>query len=73
MRATDPVHTITGTYIADTAKAIHFEIHAICNEACEPNKQWFPFSQVSKITKDKNVGCDTLIVSEWILKEKGLI
>ena len=33
---------------------------------------WIPLSQVHKIERSPNKGCDKLVVSAWIAKEKGL-
>ena len=68
--------TLTGTKVAETGKAVLFDIKKISGEEVELEtpRQWFPFSQVSKMTTDKNSVCnDTMMVSEWICKEKGLL
>lgn len=33
---------------------------------------WMPLSQVHEIHRSKDKGCDTIVVSAWIAKEKGL-
>lgn len=69
------VHTLTGSYLYESAKAARFKVDDI--SGCpldEPKTEWFPFSQITKIMRDsKSVGQDTIVVSEWILKQKGMI
>ena len=66
---------ITGTHLGESAKAVKFQINDISGEPVDPPQTtWFPFSQVQRITMSATeVGKDCLVVSEWILKEKGLI
>ena len=73
-RATDPKVVLKGTVISESAKAVRFEIYEMAEDILTTHKtEWFPFSQVSKIVKTQNKGEDTLIVSKWILSQKGLI
>ena len=70
------VHTIEGRYLRETGKACQFRVIKISGEELEEEKtEWFPFSQVTKIIKQKpgSLEPDSLIVSEWILKQKELI
>ena len=66
--------TLTGTKVAETGKAVRFIIHAIGVTPIEPPlSEWFPLSQVSKITTDsKNARSDVLVVSVWIMQQKDL-
>ena len=67
--------TLTGTHIAESTKAIRFRVDKISGEPLPETKvEWFPFSQVEKITQNPDTtGEDTLVVSEWICKAKSLI
>lgn len=75
MRATDPMMTVLGTNLGESAKAVKFRIDTIDGEPLlEAKTEWFPFGQISKTFKDPvNEGTDYLVVSEWILKQKGLV
>ena len=66
---------VKGTYLGETAKAVKFSVSEVNGEIFDPNAMhWFPFSQIEKIFKDpQSVGNDSLMVSEWLCKEKGLI
>lgn len=67
--------TITGTHLRESPKAILFRIDQISAEPLEKSKEeWIPFSQIRKITTDSTTeGKDSLVVTEWILKQKELI
>jgi hypothetical protein len=67
--------TITGTKIADTGKAIKFSCTKVSDTPLEKEQtHWFPVSQLEKMFFDPNsTGNDTLVVPEWLLKDKGLI
>lgn len=70
--------TLTGTKLSETAKAVKFSILKISGEPVDLEQkdkvQWFPFSQIQKMTTDpSSVGMDTIVASEWICKEKGLL
>lgn len=67
MRPGDPVIEIKGKKLRESAKAIQFEFSQ-ANGVCldQARVEWFPFSQISKISED------SLIVSVWIMGEKGL-
>jgi len=74
MRPGDPVITIRGTNLRETGKAVQFEIH-LANEIKidPPVTEWFPFSQISKMTHDPKEDPEhTFIVSAWIMGVKGL-
>jgi len=76
MKATDPVHTIEGRHIGESAKAVKFRVEIVAGEVLgEPRNEWFPFSQMLKSSKaaPNSTELDTLVVSEWILNEKGLL
>lgn len=66
---------IHGTNLGESAKAVKFSINEINGEPFDPPKtEWFPFSQIERIFKDpKSTGNDSLLVTEWICKQKGLI
>lgn len=66
---------VKGTHLGESAKAVKFSISEINGEPFDPPKiEWFPFSQTEKIFRDKNsVGNDSLLVTEWVCKQKGLI
>lgn len=74
MRPNEPVVTLRGTKLRETGKAAQFKIEYINDMPLEPSKtEWFPFSQISKMTHDPQESpSDTMIVSVWILGEKGL-
>lgn len=68
--------TIFGTLHNETDKAIRMTVKKVGETTLDsPKSEWFPFSQVQKIIRDPslNEGEDSLFVSEWILKQKGLI
>lgn len=67
--------TLTGTHVGESTKAVRFRVDSISGVELEKTVvEWFPFSQVEKMTTDKNTeGQDTLVVSEWICKQKGLM
>lgn len=66
---------VKGTLLGETTKAVKFSVSEVNGEIFDPPAMhWFPFSQIEKIFKDaQSVGNDSLMVSEWICKEKGLI
>lgn len=68
-------HAVTGYIHRDTDKAIHFEVVEIDGMPVEEvKKEWFPLSQVSKITRQAKGSqeMDKIEVSAWILGAKGL-
>lgn len=79
MRQSNKVYvTLTGTRLAQTAKAVKFSILQISGTPVdlpvEHKIQWFPLSQIQKMTTDPNKsGEDIIVASEWICKEKGLM
>ena len=70
--------TIHGYYIRDSELAILFRIHKIRETEITPIEQWFPKSQVIKSFKVPiSAKLDAqnnswLLVSEWIMNQKGL-
>lgn len=66
---------IKGTHLGETGKAIKFSVSEVNGEVFDPPKtEWFPFSQTEKIFRDPmSVGNDSLLVTEWIAKQKGLV
>jgi hypothetical protein len=82
MSRVDVLITIEGTRLRETDKAVQFRIDSIRQEPIDPPKtEWFPFSQVRRSMTDKHTGEDTdrvsgvdyLVVTEWILQQKGLV
>ena len=74
-KAYDVVHMITGTKLGESEKAIKFRVHEISGIPLGQTKiEWFPLSQIDKIFTDpSNINCDSMLVSVWILQQKGLI
>lgn len=65
---------VNGTRMGETAKAVKFSISDCQGVPYHGLTTWFPFSQVSKsVTNPNEVNKDYLVVSEWIMKEKGLM
>ena len=66
---------VKGTHLGESSKAVKFAINEINGEPFDPPKiEWFPFSQTERIFKDpKSTGNDSLMVSEWVCKQKGLL
>lgn len=65
---------LNGKILGQSPKAIKF-----CSYDHNNQTEWFPLSQISKIAKgesEQEDECgdklDVLMVSEWILKEKGM-
>lgn len=65
---------LTGVRMRETSLAVQFAIHQIDGEKLTvPRVEWFPFSQVTKsLTSPEATEQDTLTVSDWIMKAKGL-
>ena len=75
-QANDTVITLQGFAHGESAKAILFEVHKVGEEFLpDPKKEWYPFSQTKRIVRQpkKSQEYDTLVVSEWIAKQKGLV
>lgn len=72
MRPNDPVISLSGTWLRETEKAVQFAVHTVSGYKLQnPVTTWFPFSQTVKSTKNPNVlNSDTLIVSQWIWRQK---
>lgn len=63
-----------GEIVGETGKAIKFSIY--CEERNANRTEWFPLSQIQSIHRmyDPSIErLDVLMVSEWILKQKGWI
>ena len=75
MSRSDTLITLYGTKVAETARAVRFVIKSIGETAISPHlSEWFPLSQVKRIVSSPDeTGRDMLMVSEWIMKEKGLL
>ena len=74
--STKDIHiTLYGTKVAETARAVRFVIKCIGEVEISPHlSEWFPLSQVKRIVSSPDeTGRDMLMVSEWIMKEKGLL
>ncbi len=67
-----------GEIMGETDKAIKFEYCVSDADSVGPEfkTDWFPRSQISSIhrlsSKD-NDECDIIMVSEWLLKQKGIL
>jgi hypothetical protein len=73
--------TLTGFIVAETEKAILFEVREISGSpVADPVREWFPLSQVSKIVRaPKNAepgsreAMDWILAAEWLCLKKGLV
>lgn len=75
-RAADVYVTIKGSLTGrETDKAIQMLVQEVVGSTLEEEKlEWFPFSQVQKVFRNKLVNKpDELFVKEWILQQKGMI
>lgn len=67
-------HTVKGTILGESEKAIKFSVIEVADTLVDPPSiEWFPFSQVETITRTKTKDTDELTASEWILQKKNLI
>lgn len=66
-------HTIKGTILRETEKALQFRVDSISGEDIDSKTEWFPKSQIDKQFTSKVDGEDWLLVSEWILQQKELM
>lgn len=67
-------YKLTGTILIETTKALQMQVEKIDDNEIDTRTEWFPFSQVSKITKDsKVVGADTIEINGWILEQKDML
>jgi hypothetical protein len=69
-----------GEIMGETEKAIKFEFCTATNESELDDgaykTEWFPLSQISSIhrfSKPDNDLSDILMISEWVLKQKGIL
>lgn len=70
-----------GVILGETEKAIKFDFcitpeNEDESEDSEYKTEWFPFSHVQSIhrfSKEDNDLLDILMVSEWVLKQKGIL
>jgi hypothetical protein len=75
----EQTRVIHGYILGQSDRAIKVELHAIgnlavTNEDGEPQTEWFPLSQITKIHRTAIANeKDFLEVKEWILKQKELI
>lgn len=67
--------TLTGNRLAETAKAVLFQVKFVSGHPVEKVvSEWFPLSQISKLYKDPTQpDCDWIMVPEWILGQKDKI
>ena len=66
---------IHGNKLADTGKAIRFQVLRIRELVLDkPITEWFPISQIDKMftSPERNKGEDYIIATSWIVGEKGL-
>lgn len=73
--SSEPVYTLNGYFLGETAKATKFVVHEINGIVQDsPREEWFPFSQVkSMIRAASPQEMDSIKVKQWILRQKGLI
>lgn len=66
--------TLHGVKIKETEKAVLFKFCIDPEEGGdgEDHSEWFPLSQVSKMTTHPSEP-DTLTVSRWLMEKKGLL
>lgn len=70
----EKTYVLSGYHMGESAKAVKFDVHEIDGTPVNPTTtQWFPFSQVKAIVKNRGEELDTLTVKEWILEQKGLL
>lgn len=80
-RPSEPTYTLTGHHLGESAKAVKFQVFSIKRDSTgeeleqeDQKTQWFPFSQIQKITRSEDPeDMDTLTVKEWILIQKEMI
>lgn len=66
--------TVKGNILAESDKAVKFEVIDVAGELIEPTVEWFPISQIRKSFSSKNARDeDTLTVTQWILRKKDFI
>jgi hypothetical protein len=79
MSRVDVVVTIYGSRLRETDKAVQFRIDSIGPDELDyPKTEWLPFSQCKRsmthsANPDTPIETDYLVVTEWILKQKGLL
>lgn len=62
-----PDVTLTGlTILRDSDKAILVQME-------DGKELWLPLSQVKEIHRTKEKGADSVVISDWIAKQKGFI
>jgi len=66
---------LIGTAGSETDKAIRFRYHTLVypngKEESVEGDGWFPFSQVTSISRNAATD-DEIVISEWIAEKKGL-
>jgi hypothetical protein len=75
-RPGDEPFTLTGIHMAESEKAVQFEVQTIAGKKLDkPQTEWFPFSQVISQTQapKESEDLDTLKVKRWILEKKSMI
>lgn len=73
--------TLTGFIVAETEKAVLFEVHEISGSpVADPVREWFPLSQLSKIVRaskqaepGSREAMDWILAAEWLCLKKGLV
>lgn len=74
--ASDTVVTLKGYKHGSTEKAILFETHIVGEDpVADPKREWFPLSQMKRSVMQAKGSqeMDTIVVSEWIARTKGLV
>jgi hypothetical protein len=77
-RADTIYYTVTGLIIAQTEKAVLFEIHTVDNtDEDDKEKHWFPLSQLRDLESGADDedphALDTVEIPDWLLRTKGYI
>lgn len=75
-QSNDVVITLRGFKHGSTEKAILFETHIVGEDpVADPKKEWFPLSQTKRVVTQAKGSqeMDTIVVSEWIARTKGLV
>ena len=76
-RPAGQIHQLEGYISGETEKAILVEVCKLDGMEVVPEekkKEWFPLSQVTSITRQPKGSqeLESLVVSNWILRAKGL-
>lgn len=79
MSRPNPQISVSGVKIRESERAVLFRVEEVSGTPLEDAvTEWFPFSQITKMTYSTEAEHmmekkDTLVISEWIAKQKGLV